>query len=209
MSRWLLIFCLFACAPAQALNFWQDEWQVPAQLQTNDYVLTPLSNDDATAFYKAYFSSQSFLYHQLGWAWPSEKATPEMNTEMVRYQVEQHLQRRAFTFIIRPRNKDTIVGALYLVPILEQRSDVPGLAEQQYDAELSWWLTERESSSDSAERLLSQVLPWLATQWPWQNLLLPVATTNEVALAQVRRQGLSQVAEDKDNATLFFSYRAR
>lgn len=163
---------------------------------------------DNQAYYQAYLSSQAMLYRTLGWGWPSTKQTAEGNEDTMRFHVEQHEAKRAFTYVIREPQHLTLHGALFINPV-HSRSGLPGFSAQDYEVEITFWLNQQGQESAQADQLIAQVNQWLAQEWGIQSALYPVARSNQFARQQLEQQGLELVTEDRNSGELLYSFRAR
>lgn len=146
----------------------------------------------------------------MGWGWPPVIPDEDQNAELVRYHQQQHAAEQAFTYLIASRDRRDVkrlVGAVYVVPVLQERQAVPGLMASQFQAELSWWLTDNARDQAHYENFLPSLFAWLQQQGPWQSLLLPVSETNTPALLAIEKAGLSRVATDNDENIVFYQLR--
>lgn len=181
------------------------------QVQTESegaWSIQALEIADNQAYYQAYLSSQAMLYQTLGWGWPSTKQTAEGNEDTMRFHVEQHEAKRAFTYAIREPQHLRLHGALFINPV-HSRSGLPGFSAQDYEVEITFWLNQQGQESAQADQLIAQVNQWLAQEWGIQSALYPVARSNQFARQQLEQQGLELVTEDRNSGELLYSFRAR
>lgn len=195
---------------AYAADFWQPDWQPLAGVSGEHYDFQPLGEENAQQFFAAYENNPEALRNRLGWGWPPIIPDEDQNAELVRYHQQQHATEQAFTYLIASRDRRDVkrlVGAVYLVPVLQERQAVPGLMASQFQAELSWWLTDNARDQAHYERFLPSLFAWLQQQGPWQNILIPVSQTNTPALLAIENEGLSRIATDSDENIVFYQLR--
>ena len=65
---------LLVVMPVKAGDFWQQQWTVPGETESNNLTIRPIRESDKARFFHAYMTSQVAL-QKLGWSWPSEKHT--------------------------------------------------------------------------------------------------------------------------------------
>ncbi|MEX1221086.1 MAG: GNAT family N-acetyltransferase [Idiomarina sp.] len=195
---------------ANAADFWQSGWQPPAGINGEHYDFQPLQEDNATQFFGAYQGNPEALRNRLGWGWPPVIPDEDQNAELVRFHQSQHNANKAFTYLIASRDRRDVkrlVGAVYLVPVLRERQGVPGLMASQFQAELSWWLTDAARDQAHYEHFLTGLFAWLQQEGPWQRVLIPVSRTNKPALLALENAGFSPIATDNDENVAFYQLR--
>lgn len=170
--------------------------------------IQPLEVADNQAYYQAYQSSQAMLYRTLGWGWPSTKQTAEGNEDTMRFHVEQHEAKRAFTYVIRESDHLALRGALFINPV-HSRSGLPGFDSDRYEVEVTFWLNQQGQDSAQADELMGQINQWLAQEWGIRSILYPIAQSNQFARQQAERHGLQLVTEDRNSGELLYTFRAR
>lgn len=195
---------------ANAAEFWQSEWQPPAGFSGEHYEFEPLREENAKQFFGAYEGNPEALRNRLGWGWPPVIPDEDQNAELVRFHQNQHDAEKAFTYLIASRDRRDVkrlVGAVYLVPVLRERQGVPGLMASQFQAELSWWLTDAAREQAHYEHFLTGLFAWLQQEGPWQRLLIPVSRANTPALLALENAGFSPIATDNDENIAFYQLR--
>lgn len=203
----LSLFLSMLISPVQAGEFWQSGWQEPGALETELIHIEPLQNDQHSAFFQAYENYADQLRSELGWGWPALIPTADQNQELVGYHVRQHEAHEAFTYTLQMydrRGAKRLVGAVYLVPVLAERDLVPGLNSADYDVELSWWVNPPGRDYRGHEELLPLLLRWIATEGPWDEVLLPVSNTYQAAQQAIEEQGFRRIAGDEDDGVSFY-----
>lgn len=202
-ALWLML-TLFQ--PAAAADFWQDSWIVPDYAEGDTLLIRPLKSSDANRFFHSYMTSQKWLYQRLGWAWPSEKNTLDQNKTMVNYHVKQAKEHTAFTFVVVDKRDDSIIGAVYMVPVAERRQDKNGLSINAYNAEVSWWLLKSAVNDNLHNNVFSLLTHWLESSWPWRQVLFPVSEKNTSAVQVLESSSARLAGRDLDAKEKYFSY---
>jgi len=210
---WTLVATVLMSASLMAMQAQDSIWpsgepEPPKALRTENIALVPLTRDHASEFLRAYNDQARVLRQQLGWSWPAHDTTAEQNEELVAYHEQQFNSKQSFTYAIFFTNKDgqrRLVGALYLVPVLAERDQVPDLQAQDYQVELSWWLNVGAQDHPVAQQLLPTTLSWLAEQSAWQHLLLPISDNHQQAIEAVEAMNFDVVARDQDAQQRFYT----
>lgn len=210
MGLWLraslLLLLAVAAAPLPAAEFWQSNWVKPERTQSEALLVRPLAAEDSEALYQSYMGSQEWLYQRLGWGWPSDKTTKEQNHSMMQVHLAQQDNNKAFTYVVIDRQRDRIIGAVYFVPVIAARSQSGAIDTSKYNAEVSWWLTERAVSNSLHNDLFQLMTDWLKTGWPWGQVLFPVAESNQPARAVLESSSARLAGHNEDAEELFYSY---
>lgn len=169
----IILLALFFSVTAQA-HLLADDDTIPTVWDGQHWLVMPLNEADNEAYYEAHQSSASYLYHALGWGWPTRKITREINLSMVRHHINQHQLRDSFTYVVRAQGKQAIVGAIYINQVNRERRHVPNFNAAEFMAEMTFWFTEETETSVHAASLLSEIFAWLQQEWQFSAVLLPV-----------------------------------
>lgn len=199
-----MLWCV--CTTAFGAEFWRQSWSAPQRVESSRIQIRPLEAADAERLFHSYMGSQKFLYERLGWSWPSEKSTLEQNHSMVQLHLKQWQNQTAFTYLVIDREREMIVGAVYLVPVAEQRGSSGIINSSNFNAEVTWWLTEPAVNASLHNDLFEVLSGWLRSSWPWEQVLFPVAASNRPAIAVLENSPARFIGENRDTKERFYSY---
>lgn len=202
----IMCFLALAAMPAKAGDFWQQQWTVPGEAESNNLIIRPIRESDKARFFHSYMTSQKWLYKKLGWAWPSEKSTLEQNSTMVDYHLEQVEQKTAFTYVVLDKSDNSIIGAVYMVPVASERQENSGISKSAYNAEVSWWLLESAVDNNLHNDLFALLTRWLGESWPWRQVMFPVSENNATALQLLESSKARYIGRNLDTREKYFSY---
>ncbi|WP_232507011.1 GNAT family N-acetyltransferase [Idiomarina piscisalsi] len=202
----IMCFLVLVAMPAKAGDFWQQQWTVPGQAESNNLIIRPIRESDKARFFHSYMTSQQWLYKKLGWAWPSEKSTLEQNSTMVDYHLEQAEQKTAFTYVVLDKSDNSIIGAVYMVPVASERQENSGISKSAYNAEVSWWLLESAVDNNLHNDLFALLTRWLGESWPWRQVMFPVSENNATALQLLESSKARYIGRNLDTREKYFSY---
>lgn len=197
---------LMLMSSATAGEFWRAEWAVPDRIESNELLLRPLQSSDAERFFHSYMGSQAWLYQRLGWSWPTDKSSMEQNQSMVKLHLKQQQEHKAYTYIVVDQQRDMLVGAVYFVPVGEERGRSGTINANSYNAEITWWLTEPAVNRSLHNNLFALLTDWLQSGWPWSQVLFPVAESNQPSRAVLENSAARKVGYNRDSQELFYSY---
>lgn len=158
----------------------------PARLAAPDFLLRPITAQDAAADHEAVMESRDVLRVWEQSSWPADDFTVEANRQDLRALEERHSQGRAFTYTVLDPTGTTCLGCVYLMPPDAQMYDgariVPlaDLGWQEVDAAVYFWV--RTSRTGIERALLDAVRSWLARDW---DLRRWVVVTHEDLAGQV------------------------
>ena len=155
---------------------------IPRGLRTGEFVLRPITADDAAIDYAALMETREHLRLWEQSAWPADDFTVEANREDLVGLEQRHTERRAFTFTVLDPTGAESLGCVYIFPTSASflaKSTVTPVADDDWadvDAVIYFWarLSEMEKGMDA--RLLAALRPWFTTEWRAEK---PVYVTNE------------------------------
>ncbi|MCC5854553.1 MAG: GNAT family N-acetyltransferase [Idiomarina sp.] len=183
-----------------------DSEAAPGAWDGQHWLITPMSVRDTNAYYQAYMSSPAYLYRALGWGWPTQKISPEMNRDMVSHHVEQHRAGESFTYVIRARGDRAIAGAVYINRVSPERRFIPNYRGSDFGAEATLWLAESYESHEGAEFFLAELLQWFEEVWSFQAVLFPINTEYSFLHEQFNAIEREAFAEDADRSELLYRF---
>jgi hypothetical protein len=133
------------------------DFEVPAGLTDDRFVLEPLGPQHNASDYAAWTSSMAHIRATPGFAgssWPTPMP-PERNlADLVRH-ADDFAARTGFTYTVLDPADGTVIGCLYLYPA----------KRDGFDAQARSWV--RADRADLDRPLWQAVSAWLARRWPW------------------------------------------
>jgi len=136
-----------------------DDFAVPAGLQTDAFVLEPLSVRHNDQDYAAWTSSIEHIRQTPGFpdgSWPKPMSPEENAADLARHE-RDFADRAGFTYtVLDPATRD-VIGCVYLYP--PERSG--------YDVDARSWVRADRAGLDKP--LYDLVSGWLARDWPFTN----------------------------------------
>lgn len=182
------------------MSFTEPDEPVPVELRTEEFMLRPITADDAENDYRAVMETREYLRLWEQSSWPAEDFTVEANRQDLAGLEERHSAHRAFTFTVLDPTGTECLGCVYVFPTSAKflaNSAVTALADDSWsevDAVIYFWarLSRMQTRMDS--RLLAALRRWFATEWAFRT---PVHVTNE----EFRQQ--AELLESTDLALKF------
>ncbi|WP_417216211.1 N-acetyltransferase [Arthrobacter sp.] len=162
--------------------------QIPAGLRTAEFVLRPITADDAALDHAAVMESRSYLRLWEQSSWPEDDFTVEANREDLVDLEQRHAARRAYTYTLLDPGESRCLGCVYLFPptaTFLARSTVSPLARSTWaeqEAVVYFWTRSSAMDSGLDARLLERLRGWLAGDW---GLTRTVFVTHEQFTQQV------------------------
>jgi RimJ/RimL family protein N-acetyltransferase len=140
-------------------------FEIPKQLETDQFRLRMLSTDDLEKDYEAVVSSAERLraiFKQ--WkGWPREGFTVEENLEDLRRHQKEFERREAFAYTVVNLDETAVLGCVYINPS----------QHREIEAEVLMWVRESEYEKGLDSVLFQTVKEWLKDQWPFEKVIYP------------------------------------
>ena len=161
---------------------------IPAGLATAEFVLRPITADDAADDHAALMESREELRLWEQSSWPADDFTVEANREDLAGLEERHRAHRAFTYTVRDPGDTECLGCVYVFSTSAKflaASSVTALGEDAWadvDAVVFFWVRRSRVASGLDVRLLAELRAWFAGEWPVSRT---VFVTNEQFAQQV------------------------
>lgn len=172
------------------------------------WLIEPLSEVHNQAYYDAMKESQWMLFETLGWGWPTTKMSAEQNLDTMRFHVEQHQLKAAYSYVILDSSNNQLRGAVFIAPA-QRRSGLTGYTAAEYSAEVTFWLNEAGQRSSYAADLVPQLLQWLTNDWSMGMVLFPVAEQNVFTRHHLEAAGLSTLSRRYTDNERLYQFDAR
>lgn len=140
-----------------------DEFVVPLRLETDAFVLRPLTIHDVVKDYAAVMSSLDHLAGVFGPAndWPRPDMTLEADLADLGWHQVEFERRTSFAFTVMAPDESQCLGCAYIYP-----------AEREgFDAKAYCWVRASAKALDGA--LFTAFSDWLARDWPFARVAYP------------------------------------
>jgi hypothetical protein len=161
---------------------------VPDGLRTDEFVLRPITADDAERDYRAVMETRELLRLWEQSEWPADDFTVEANREDLAGLEQRHAEHRAFTYTVLDPDGAECLGCVYVFPTSAAflaRSEVTPVGGDDWsavDAVVYFWARLSRMREGMDARLLAALRTWFATEW---RLERTVYVTNEQFTQQV------------------------
>lgn len=161
---------------------------VPIQLRTAEFVLRPITEEDAERDHAAVMESRDYLRLWEQSSWPDDDFTVEADREDLAGLEARHAEGRAFTFTVLDPDGDECLGCVYVFPpgaTFLAKSTVTPLGPERWadlDVVAYFWVRRSRMGTGMDERLLDALRNWFAQEWAVHSF---VFVTNEQFVQQV------------------------
>jgi len=155
---------------------------VPAGLSTTEFVLRPITADDAANDHAAVMDTRDDLRLWEQTSWPEDDFTVEANREDLRSLEERHAAGRAFTYTVLAPATGECWGCVYLFPTTATfltKATVTPVGDAVWadvDLVVYFWTRRAKTPEGMDARLLAALRSWLADEW---RVARPVFVTSE------------------------------
>jgi RimJ/RimL family protein N-acetyltransferase len=138
-------------------TFIPPDFDVPLNLETDEFVLEPLGPEHNERDYAAWSSSMEHIAATPGlvdWGWPRQMTSDENRADLERH-ADDFRRRTGFTYtVLDPAGRD-VIGCVYIYPA----------RDSPHDARVRSWIRESHAQLDAP--LWRAVSEWLARDWPF------------------------------------------
>jgi hypothetical protein len=163
---------------------------VPIGLRTDEFVLRPITADDAALDHDALMETREDLRVWEQSSWPADDFSVDANREDLAGMETRHREHRAFSYTVLDPGAATCLGCVYVFPptaTFLTRSAVTPLdaafgAWADIDAVVYFWVRRSRAEAGLDGRLLGALRDWLAGEWGFART---VFVTNERFTQQV------------------------
>ncbi len=142
------------------MPFLPRNFDVPARIQTDRFLMRCITIHDVFKDYDAVMSSREHLWSRFGdlWGWPAKNMTIEQNIVDLGWHQKEFQLRSSFDYALMTPDERQLLGCVYIDPPSEEGTD----------AEVWFWARTSELPK-GLEMFLADFLPkWLATAWPFR-----------------------------------------
>lgn len=175
------------------MSFQNTQAAPPAGLSTQDFLLRPITADDAAIDHAAVMESKEYLRTWEQTSWPEDDFTVDANREDLVSLEQRHTDGVAYTYTVLDPTGTECLGCVYVMPhdakFLTKAEIAPipgtGQAEERWedvDAAIYFWVRQSALATQTDRALLDTLRTWVAQEW---NLGRHVFVTNEQFTQQV------------------------
>ena len=139
------------------MGFVPEGFDVPTQLETDDFVLEPLGSQHNQSDYDAWSSSREHIHATPGWEdskWPDDRDLEANRRDLERH-AEDFRKRGGFTYTVLDPTQRDVIGCVYIYPV----------PDSEYDARVLSWVRGDRAELDA--KLWQAVSAWIAADWPF------------------------------------------
>ncbi len=141
------------------MRFLPKEFNNPPKIETNDFIVRPITINDVVKDYDAVMSSRDHLWERFGstWGWPPEDLSIEQDLiDLAWHQKEAQIQ-STFNYAVMSPDQAQLLGCIYIDP--------PSI--EGTDAEVWFWARQSELLNGLESKIEDFVLVWLNESWPF------------------------------------------
>lgn len=138
-----------------------DDFDVPRELVTDQFRLTPLGPEHNARDHAAWTSSVEHIRATPGFAgrsWPPDAMSLEQNLADLRRHADDFQRRVGFTYTVIDPATDDVIGCVYIYPAADDPATV----------DVRSWVTAARADLDAP--LHDAVSAWLADRWPFTSV---------------------------------------
>lgn len=155
----MILACVAGCAPP----WLPDDFTPPDALHTEDFVIRPLTVDDAEADYEAVMESRDIIHRALlSQEWPPEGFTVDDDRREIAIKQRLARDRQSFTFAVLSPSQDRVLGSVYINP---------GVGGP--DAAVFLWVRRAVLANGLDVALERTVRDWMESAWPFEWVVFP------------------------------------
>ncbi|MCU1494992.1 MAG: hypothetical protein JWO62_2756 [Acidimicrobiaceae bacterium] len=140
-------------------SFVPDDFDPPAGLTAEDFILEPLSLEHNASDLEAWTSSIAHIQSTPGFAgrdWPVAPLTVEENLADLKRHAADFERRSGYTYTVLDSASRQVIGCVYFYPPRR-----PG-----FDVDVRSWVRARDARLDAP--LYAAITQWLERAWPWR-----------------------------------------
>jgi len=145
--------------------FIPEEFTVPTQLKTDDFLIRKLCYSDAKLDYAAVMSSIDIIKKTRGGEWPTATLSFVDDQIDLAWHQREFENGTSFAYTVMNRDETECLGCLYLYP--------PGFRDdssKESDVDVSFWVTQKAYDNGLYPKLYHALDAWLRTDWPFQKI---------------------------------------
>lgn len=142
------------------MAFLPPHFQPPTQINTETFLLRPITIHDVIKDYDAVMSSRDHLWERFGemWGWPSANLSLEQDMiDLAWHQKEAQLH-SSFNYAVISPDQSQLLGCVYVDPPVIDGTE----------ADVWFWARQSELAGGLESKLEPFITQWLADHWPFQ-----------------------------------------
>lgn len=176
--------------------FNNDDFQAPAELRTDEFLLRPIRASDAELDYEAVMESKEFLRRWEQSSWPADDFTVDANREDLDKLERRHADGESFTYTVMNTTETQCLGCVYILPTTArffsraQITPLDGARWSACEAAVFFWIRKARLVDELDRRLLDALGPWLAHDWRVEHYLIVTNEQVEQQVAMIEGAGL-------------------
>lgn len=149
--------------PFETPDLIPEEVEAPSRVETDAFVIRPLTIDDVEQDYEAVMSSRERLQGTFGPddEWPTADLTRKQNRIDLAWHQKEFQRRDAFTYAVVA--DDVQLGCLYIQPT----------QVSEYDAAVYFWVSDAAVERELDVTIAECVRRWISTEWPLDAVAYP------------------------------------
>lgn len=176
--------------------FYPSDSPVPAGVETAVFHLTPLTPAHVELDYAALMVSKPMLRRWSGSPWPQDDFTLADNLADLEWHDAEHRERVAFTYTVLNPAQTICLGCVYINPLAQTLADADenaALVAQvgAYETAVRCWIAQPHLAADLDAQLLSLLIDWFRTDWPFRRVTFHAHTADTRPLTLFAQAGLT------------------
>ncbi len=177
------------------MNFYPINTPVPERLQTDEFVIVPLTPAHVELDYAALMSSKKMLRLWSGSPWPTDDFTLDENLDDLQWHWDEHQKRIAFTFTVLNPTEDTCLGCVYIKPITEILASNKEWMQaiSDHSALVRFWAAQPTLAQELDKTLLQALRQWFATDWVFTEIFWHTPIKNQQQINLFQTSGLQKM----------------
>lgn len=179
------------------MAFYPENAPVPEKLQTEAFLIRPLTPAHVELDYAALMSNKEMLRLWSGSSWPADDFTLAENLSDLEWHWSEHQERIAFTFTVLNITEDSCLGCVYIKPFTEILIDNPewntAVSTSATNASPHSALVRFWTINNLDKTLLPFLQQWFSTKWAFPEIYWHTPTNNSHQINAFQAVGLQTV----------------
>ena len=139
----------------------KDDFEVPEELVTKNFILRPLTINYLDRDYEAVMKSEKHLYKLMDDSdWPKKMTLNENLVDLGWHEREFSLRHSFAYTVLSPQNEEEVIGCCYIYP-----SD-----NHEFEVQAYYWIRQDLLSSGLETKLGNTFKAWLEKTWPFKKI---------------------------------------
>mgnify|MGYP002713015506 CR=1 FL=1 len=180
------------------MSFYPENERVPKKLQTDAFVIRPLTPTHVALDYAALMDNKAMLRLWSGSAWPADDFTHADNLYVLGWHWSEHLSRIACTCTVLNPTENACLGCIYIKPMSELLLNNPNwlatvtatgsVTVANHSALVRFWTV-----NNLDETLLPILRYWFSTAWAFPEIYWHTPANNQPQIATFQNSGLTSL----------------